>query len=349
MENPESRIRRAWQGRISGCQLGKPLEFLSIQSGHDALQQYLADTGSLPLRDYVPWRQHVHVRREWCRESMQRSEPDDDINYTFLALLLLEEHGLDLTTTDVARSWLNRLPAGSTFTAERAAYRTLLHRGNEWFANGAEAGFDLRDCSDNPCNDWIGAQIRTDLYGWVCPGNPDLAAVLAERDAALSHRDAGVHGAIFIAALGAALATGSAEEALATALEYVPEDSSTHNAIQFGLELAGNENGGAKIRKHYQELSPVHALNNLAIVIWALYSHLDDFSAAIGDAVSAGLDTDCNGATVGGLWGLQGGEIPDHWTRPWQGRVGLGLAGYDEISLDELVHRTMLVSGKLAR
>ena len=40
--------------------------------------------------------------------------------------LLLEENGLDFTTTDVARAWLRLLPAGATWTAERAAYRTLL-------------------------------------------------------------------------------------------------------------------------------------------------------------------------------------------------------------------------------
>ena len=47
-----------------------------------------------------------------------------------------------------------------------------------------------------------------------------------------------------------------------------------------------------------------------------------------------GHDTDCNGATVGGLWGLQGGEIPRAWTDRWNGRVGLSLAGHDEVTLD---------------
>jgi hypothetical protein len=73
------------------------------------------------------------------------------------------------------------------------------------FVNGEDAGFDLAECSDNDYNEWIGAQIRADLYGWVCPGRPALAAELARRDASLSHRGEGVHGAAFIAALGAAI------------------------------------------------------------------------------------------------------------------------------------------------
>lgn len=43
-----------------------------------------------------------------------------------LNLLLLQRYGRDFTTADVARLWLDELPAGRTFTAERVAYRNLL-------------------------------------------------------------------------------------------------------------------------------------------------------------------------------------------------------------------------------
>ena len=115
---------------------------------------------------------------------------------------------------------------------------------------------------------------------------------------------------MFVAALGAALADASPTDALAQALEQIPSASGAAQAVRLGADLAGNANGGAAIRSHYDGMSPVHTLNNLALVVWALFSHLDDFGAAIGDAVGAGLDTDCNGATVGGLWGIQGDAIP---------------------------------------
>lgn len=348
MNDLETRIRHAWQGRISGCQLGKPVEMLSMREGHGALMDYLISVDAWPLRDYIGYREVKNIKREWCREAITRSEPDDDINYSFLALLMLEEYGKQMSTTDVARSWLRLLPVGNTYTAERAAYRILLTRGHEWFAEWAEPGFDLAECANNPYNNWIGAQIRADMYGWVCPGKPKEAAELARRDAALSHQGDGIYGAVFIAALGAALADSTAEESLQRALNEIPTESEATRAVKLGLELAGDREGDAKIRDRYEGMSPVHTLNNLAIVIWALYSHLDDFSAAIGDAVAAGLDTDCNGATVGALWGIQGDLIPDHWTRPWQNRVGLGLAGYSEISLDELVARTLNVAREFA-
>ena len=84
-------------------------------------------------------------------------------------------------------------------------------------------------------------------------------------------------------------------------------------------------------------------MNNLALVVWALCSHPKDFGAAIGDVVAAGWDTDCNGATVGGLWGLQGQAIPEAWTSPWQGRVRTQLSGIGEHALDDLVERTLAV------
>jgi ADP-ribosylglycohydrolase len=346
-----ARIRGAWEGRVSGCQLGKPVELLSILKGREALAAYLREADALPLRDYVPCIPGSLVERSGracCRGEIRRGEPDDDINYSVLALLLLEEHGLDLSTADVARAWLRRLPAAATFTAERAAYRTLLDRADEFFAFGAPPGFDLAECARNEHSEWIGAQIRADLYGWVCPGRPDLAADLARRDAALSHTGDGIHGAAFVAALGAAIpASATLADAVELAAREVPRDSGAAEAIAIGASSAGRRDGVQRLRDRYPELSPVHTLNNLALVVWALLSGADDFAAAVGEAVAAGWDTDCNGATVGGLWGLQGKPVPRRWSEPWQGRVAVTLAGIDEIPLDDLVDRTLRVAHAL--
>jgi hypothetical protein len=79
-----------------------------------------------------------------------------------------------------------------------------------------------------------------------------------------------------------------------------------------------------------------------------LLSNPDDFSAAIGDVVAQGLDTDCNGATVGGLWGLQGKPIPEEWLAPWRKRVGVSLAGYSEFALEDLARRTDTLTEQFA-
>ncbi|MCP3985587.1 MAG: ADP-ribosylglycohydrolase family protein [bacterium] len=347
MTELRSRIRAAWQGRISGCQLGKPIEVLSITKGIDALRSYLREADAFPLRDYVPALPGTLAEQRFagsCRDQMVRSEPDDDINYTILALMMLEEYGPGLRTEDVGRSWLRWLPAGCTFTAERMAYRVMLSRAHEWFPTGAPPGFDLAECADHEFADWIGAQIRADLYGWVCPGRPARAAELARVDASLSHRGEGIHGAAFVAALGAAIpAADSLEAAVDRALAEIPAESDCAEAVDRARRLTGQPDGDAVLREQYADLPPVHTVNNLALVVWALLSHPDDFGAAIGDVVAAGLDTDCNGASVGGLWGLQGKPVPEAWTKPWQGRVLTQLSGVGEIELDDLVDRTRAV------
>ncbi|MDX1572188.1 MAG: ADP-ribosylglycohydrolase family protein [Xanthomonadales bacterium] len=344
-------IRSAWAGRVSGCLLGKPLEVLSFRTGRQGVLAYLEAAGALPLRDYVPATGEslpARLEPDSCRGRITRAEPDDDINYTVLALLLLEQHGLELKTEDVARAWLRRVPAGRTWTAERAAYRVLLENMDDEFVNGADPGFDLDQCADNAFNEWIGGQIRADLYGWVTPGQPALAARFATRDARLSHRGDGIFAAAFIAALAAALpAARDLDAALDEALVQIPGDSGAAEAVHRGRQLAGEPAGCEELHRLYAGLSPVHALNNLALVVWSLCSHPHDFSAAVGEVVSGGWDTDSNGATVGGLSGIAGNAIPAHWTQPWNGRIAVTLAGQEEWQLETLVEKTVNLARQL--
>ena len=347
-----ARLRGAWQGRVSGCQLGKPVEMLSMRRGHEALTSYLEQAEALPLRDYVPLVAGTDVARDFpgaCKGRFDRSEPDDDINYSVLALLMLEAHGASLCTADVARCWLRYLPGGMVFTAERRAMVTLLQKASYAFTEGADPGFDLAECSDNEFNDWIGAQIRADLYGWVCPGDPKRAAELARRDAELSHRGEGVYGAMAVAAMGASIAgrtvrgADDLHAAVDEGLSTIPDGSACAEAGRFAAAVAGNGDGPGALHDRYRDLSPVHTVNNLALVVWGLLAGADDFGVAVGETVAAGWDTDCNGATVGALWGLTGRPIPPEWTQPWNGRVVVTLAGIGELSLDDLVARTAAV------
>lgn len=178
------RLTGAWTGRITGCMVGKPVEAMAMVQGRAALHDYLQRADALPLRDYVPLvgdPATAGVDPSCCREQLTHAVPDDDINYTVLALRIVEQYGPEFTTADVARAWLTHLPGAMTFTAEREAYATLLTRSGMGFTFGGEPQFDLSECSDNPYNDWIGAQIRADLYGWINPGELGRAAELAAR------------------------------------------------------------------------------------------------------------------------------------------------------------------------
>ncbi|MEM9301325.1 MAG: ADP-ribosylglycohydrolase family protein [Pseudomonadota bacterium] len=342
------RFRGAWQGRISGCLLGKPLEVLSFEQGRGGIESYLKRAHAFPLGGYVPLVDGTVVARrepDCCAGRIRRAEPDDDIDYSLLALALLERFGATFGREDVARQWLRLLPAGRTWTAERAAYHTLLDRMDDEFVNGAAPGFDLDACSDNPFCEWIGAQIRADVYGWVLPGRPGAAAALAVRDGALSHRGEALHAAAFVAALGALLGAGTdVRDAIAGALATIPEDSQAADAVRLARSLAGTADAVDVLEARYASLSPVHSINNLAVVVWAMCDAEGDFDRAVCSAVQAGWDTDCNGATVGGLCGIAGWPIDERWTAPWRGRIGAGLAGIGELELEDVVARTANVA-----
>ena len=91
----------------------------------------------------------------------------------------------------------------------------------------------------------------------------------------------------------------------------------------------------------------VHAINNTALVAAALYAFDDDFSGAISAVVQGGWDTDTNGAAVGSIVGAAVGVagIDQRWSAPLGGRFTSSLPGFDGITLDELVRRTIAVAG----
>jgi ADP-ribosylglycohydrolase len=258
-----------------------------------------------------------------------------------LALALVEERGRAFTTDDVADRWMKDLPGLRVFTAERAVYRNLLDAVDPVDAARVR----------NPYREWIGAQIRTDLYGWVSPGDPHAAAELAWRDARLSHTRNGVYGAMFVAAMAAAACVANdLKTVIAAGLSVVPPRSRLALSIGLGLDLAErsvpHEDAVDQIYAAHEGLHWVHVLNNAAVVALALAEIPGDFSHSICAAVSAGWDTDSNGATVGGIVGALGGAaaLPDKWTRPLKGRIASSLRGFDGATFDALATRTLALT-----
>lgn len=317
-----ARLEAAWLGRAVGCLLGKPVEKLPL----DGIRQLARATGNWPLRTWftargVPddlLRAHPWNRRSAptsLAENIDGMPEDDDLNYPLLNLLLLRRYGRDFTTTDVARLWLDELPAGRTFTAERVAYRNLL--------TGIEPPHTAHH--RNPFREWIGALIRADVHGWTNPGDPAAAAEAAHRDATLTHTANGVYAAMFTAATIAEAATGRGDihACLRTGLTVVPPDSRLAGAIHHAVHLARTTEDFDTVvdalHTTHRAYHWVHALPNTALIAAAL-THADgDFSGSVCRAVSGGWDTDSNGATAGSVAGLLTGTptaLPDHWTTP---------------------------------
>lgn len=342
------RVHGAWLGRAAGCLLGKPVEKIPRRG----IREILEATGRWPLDDWftaVGLPDEVAARWPWNRRSAPTSlaenidgmPEDDDLNFPMLNLALLEAHGTEVTTEDVAESWLLELPAGRVFTAERVAYRNLL------LGHVPPQTARVR----NPFRDWIGAQIRGDVFGWACPGDPARAAELAWRDAVLSHTRNGVYGEMFVAAACAsAVVASSVDDVLDAGLSVVPASSRYAEAVRFARALPGRHGDFEAvvdaIEQRYGHLHWVHVLNNAALVVAALVYGAGDFERSITAVVSGGWDTDSNGATVGSITGALTGAsgLPQRWTAPLRNRVTSTLSGFDGIGFDALARRTLAVA-----
>ncbi|MFD4558639.1 ADP-ribosylglycohydrolase family protein [Streptomyces sp. NPDC058469] len=340
-------LHAAWLGRAVGCLLGKPVEKIPL----DGIRQLARATGNWPLDSYFTARgvpAELLATHPWNRRSAPTSlaenidgmPEDDDLNYPLLNLLLLQRHGKDFTTADVAKLWLDELPAGRTFTAERIAYRNLLA--------GLEPPRTARH--RNPFREWIGALIRADVHGWTNPGNPAAAAEQAHRDATLTHTANGVYAAMFTAATIATATTGTHDihTCLRTGLTVVPPTSRLAKAIQHALQLARRHRDFDDVVDELHAIhSPthhwVHAIPNTALIAAAL-THADgDFTGSVCRAVSGGWDTDSNGATVGSVAALLAGTpaaLPDRWTAPLKNRLATSVGDFNGIGFDTLARLT---------
>ncbi|MEU3242242.1 MULTISPECIES: ADP-ribosylglycohydrolase family protein [unclassified Streptomyces] len=340
------RLEAAWLGRAVGCLLGKPVEKIPLRgiralaraTGNWPLHTWFTARGLTPeLTAAYPWNRRSAATS--LAENIDGMPEDDDLNYPLLNLLLLQRHGRGFTTADVARLWLDELPAGRTFTAERVAYRNLLA--------GVEPPRTARH--HNPFREWIGALIRADVHGWTNPGDPAAAAAQAHRDATLTHTANGVYAAMFTAATIAEAATGRSDihACLRTGLTVVPPASRLAKAVHHAVRLAHSTVEFEKVvdilHTTYGDHHWVHSLPNTALIAAAL-THADgDFTGSICRAVSGGWDTDSNGATAGSVAGLLAGTpaaLPERWTTPLKNRLATSLADFNGIGFDTLAQLT---------
>jgi ADP-ribosylglycohydrolase len=340
----EDKIHAGWLGRIAGCNLGKPVEMgTHWTSAH--LKEYLELAGAYPLLDYIPvldpMPERFELREFWLettRGNVNGSARDDDIDYPILGLHLLEQHGKALSPEHVARAWLLLLPFEQVYTAERVAYRNLVHG----LAPTEAATYR------NPYREWIGAQIRGDVYGWVHPGAPRSAALLAYQDACLSHTANGIYGEMWAAALVASAFTAStAREALESSLEHVPPRSRLAEVVRDVMNqhsLGGTwEEALVHIQERYGHYHWVHTLNNAALVVAALLWGEGDYARTVGLTVQGGWDTDSNGATTGSVAGVLLGTsgLPARFIDPLHDRTRSALFGFDNSRISDLAARTV--------
>ena len=334
----EDRLAGAYLGRAAGCVLGAIVEFWSVEK----MEQFARENRqAFPPTDYWesaqdPYRiQYLGIPRyQFTRPYLHGIPTDDDLTYTILGLLIAERYGPDFSRANVGQAWVDLLPMACT--AEEIALENL------------KAGVPAEEAGErgNPYTEWIGADIRSDPWGYLAPGWPERAAEMAWRDAWVSHRRHGIHGEMyFSAAIAAAFTVDDPVEALRIGLTEIPAECLLAQSVRWALDEApgirGYRDARAAVDERFRGMSGVHTVNNACLTVWGITIGGTDFTKVIGETVAMGLDNDCTAATAGSIVGAVIGRnrLPEHWYRPFGDLVHTYLIGHERLAVSDVLER----------
>ena len=343
----EDKIHGAWVGRIAGCFLGKAVEGIRTNE----FVPFLKKTNNYPMHRYIL---STDCTDENCEGMNYRIGPrnvfpdtldymptDDDTNYMVIGQLVVENYGRDFTPENMMEIWLKYQPKDAYCTAERRAFINFV------------AGFRPPHSASykNPYREWIGAQIRGDYFGYINPGNTEMAAEMGWRDACISHVKNGIYGEMFASAMIAAAAlTDDVEEIILAGLGEIPETSRLYESIMTVMDMyksgKTSEETFDYIHSVWDEYTGhgwCHTISNAMVVAASLLYGKGDFGKSICLSVQTGFDTDCNGATVGSILGMAGGYdfVPDEWKKHLCDTLETSIFGYERVKISECAKKTM--------
>jgi len=337
VDNLHNRMKGAFIGRCAGCTLGVPVENYPIL----LMQAVAAETGT-PFPPTTYWKgtdkpQYIHYgvnpRTAYTEPELCQVPVDDDITYVILNLLLLEKYGKDYSVDDVGQLWLDVLPYACT--AEHEALQQL------------KAGTKAESAAlFNGYVEWIGAAIRADAFGYVCPGDPVKAAKLSYNDAYLTHRQNGIYGEMFCAAaIAAAFTAKTPLDAVKEGMKQIPKESELYAALEWAFSVESQvtcyQRARMLIDEKFGNMHRVHTINNMVAIVFALMLGGSDFTKCISECIAIGLDNDCTGATVGSIVGACIGfdSIPEYWYNKFNDKVLTYIRGSEDLSIENVVSR----------
>ncbi len=301
MTLPHDYVERVYAGvlgKIIGVYLGRPFEgwpYARIMQELGEINYYVHEKRGVPL-----------------------IVTDDDITGTFTFLRALPDYGnsLNLTPTQIGRTWLNYLIEERTIlwwgglgnSTEHTAYLRLKH-GIEAPRSGSIA------LNSKVVAEQIGAQIFIDGWAMVAPGDPALAADLARRAASVSHDGEAIYGAQMIAAMESlAFVEPDINKLLDTAVTFIPKDSVIYQMIgdirAWRATTPDWREAFGLLAEHYgydKYGGNCHMVPNHGLIVLSLLWGDDDFQKTLMIVNTCGWDTDCNSGNVGCLMGIKNG------------------------------------------
>lgn len=277
----------------------------------------------------------------WPREIV----PNDDLDIQIVWLEAMQERGLYLSSDDLAEYWQDRC------WYNFCEYGHFLHNVQRGIRPPLSGTWNNRFFSESE-----GCPIRSEIWGFVSPGNPALAAEMARLDAQLDHGGMSVEIECFLAAAAsAAFATSDLDRALRRGLSVLPPRSRVRGVLARTREICAQypepHDAWRVLVREFGDRDASKAVTNLAITLFALFLGRGDFSRTVQLCIWAGWDTDCTAATAGALLGVLNGSacLPAGWLAKLGPNLVCGIeVRHKNSSLEELTDATCLLGVEMA-
>jgi ADP-ribosylglycohydrolase len=232
--------------------------------------------------------------------------PNDDLDLQVLWLKVLEEKGAALTSDDMAAAWLE----GCWYPFnEYGIFRRNWRLGIRPPMSG-KFGNQFWDTG-------MGCPIRAEIWGYVFPGAPDLAARYAELDGQLDHTAQAVGAEKMFAAMASlAFFIPDVRRLTSLCLHHLPVGTPVERLTReaFRCHEEGIDLRDARDRLMALAGNPeaCDAQTNVPFTFLSLLYGGNDLEATLQAALHCGYDTDCTMATAGALLGqiLGASRIP---------------------------------------
>ncbi len=350
-----NKVHGSWIGRVAGDFVGAPLELRPIKT----IERRYGE-----IRDYP--------------KKINLNYVNDDEMYEIIALISLEKYGLDLTAKDIALEWVNLLKYDkAVFTAEKVALNNIISS-----ILPPESGIH-----NNPYFDFIGAQMRADIWGQIAPGCPDIVKHYCEMDGSISHAGIGIEGEIFVALLiSNAFFENDIRENIEQTLSFLPNESESlyTKTVKKAIYLYEQNTDDFRqarevlINEHWRKIkeelinseltfeteralilkgieSKIHVLPNIGIIVLSLLYGAQDKEDPLGRSICVagmmGYDTDCNCGNIGAILGARLGaeKIPSKWREPLQDTFSTYVKGHEKWKISELARRVANMGENVAQ
>lgn len=240
--------------------------------------------------------------------------PNDDLDLQLIWMDVLLEKGVRFTSDQLMKAWLEEYDYNfGEYSVARRNYR----RGLKPPVSGKYANLFFRNS--------MGCPIRSEIWGMIAPGNPDLAAQFACRDGILDHDGESVWAEQCLAAMdAAAFFVSDMEELLSIGLRYVPAHGMVYRCMETAWQgfRAGEpwRKTWKVLRDRYGHPDCTYAPQNMGILVLALLHGGCDFDRTLTITANAGWDVDCTCSTAAALLGILKGY--DGFDPKWHQFVG---------------------------